>query len=169
MLYNYLIFSCPFSICLQSFPASGSFPKSRPFTSGGQSIGFSASASVSPSDEYSGLIFFRMDWLDLPAVQGTLKSLLQHYSSKASILWCSAFFIVQLSHPNMTTEKTIALTIWTFVDKVISLPFNMLSRFIILLKQGSFNFMVVVTICSDFGAQENKICHCFHFSAIYLP
>ena len=95
----------PFSSCLQSVPASGYFPMSQFFTSGGQSIGVSASTSV-PSKEYSGLIYFRMDWLDLFAVQGTLKSLLQHHSSKASILWCSAFFIVQLSHPYMTTEKT---------------------------------------------------------------
>ena len=81
--------------------------------------------SISPSSEYSGLISFRMDWLDLLAVQGTLKSLLQHHSSKASILWYSAFFIVQLSHPYMTTGKTIALTRQTFVAKVMSLPFNM--------------------------------------------
>jgi len=84
--------------------------------------------SISPSNEYLGLIFFRMDWLDLLAVQGTLKSLLQHHSSKASILWCSAFLIVQLSHPYMTAGKTIALTRWTFVGKVMSLLFNMLSR-----------------------------------------
>ena len=88
----------------------------------------SFSFSISPSNKYSGLISFRMDWFDLLAVQGTLKSLLQHRSSKASILWCSAFFIVQLSHPYMTTGKTIALTKWTFVGKVISLLFNMLSR-----------------------------------------
>ena len=87
--------------------------------------------SISPSDEHPGLISFRMDWLDLLTVQGTLKSLLQHHSSKASILWCSAFFIVQLSHPYMTTEKTIALTRWTFVGKVLSLRFNMLSRLVI--------------------------------------
>ena len=87
--------------------------------------------SISPSNEYSGLIYFRMDWLDLLAVQGTLESLLQCHSSKASILWCSAFFIVQLSHPNMTTGKTIALTRWTFVGKVMSLLFNMLSRLVI--------------------------------------
>ena len=87
--------------------------------------------SISPFNEYSGLISFRADWLDLLAVQGTLKSLLQHYSSKASILWHSAFFMVQLSHPYMTTGKIIALTRWTFVGKVMSLFFNMLSRFII--------------------------------------
>ena len=86
---------------------------------------------ISPSNEYSGLIFFRMDWLDLPAVQGTLKSLLQHHSSKASILQCSAFFIAQLSHPYMTTGKTIALTRWTLLGKIMSLLFNMLSRLVI--------------------------------------
>ena len=93
------------------------------FVSGGQNIG----VSISPSNEYSGLISFRMDWLGLLAVQGTRKSLLQHHSSKASILQHSAFFIVQLSQPYMTTGKTIALTRWTFVDKVMSLLFNMLS------------------------------------------
>ena len=106
----------PFSSCLQSFPASGSFQMSQFFASGGQSIG-SFSFSISPSNDYSGLISFRMDWLDLVAVQGTLNSLLQHHSSKASILWYSAFFIGQLSHPYMTTGKTIALTRWAFVGK----------------------------------------------------
>ena len=105
----------PFTSFPQSLPASGSFPMSQLFASGGQSIGVSASASV------PGLISFRMDWLDLLAVQGTLKSLLQHHSSKAPILWCSAFFIVQLSHPYMTTGKTTALTRRTFVGKVMSL------------------------------------------------
>ena len=89
---------------------------------------WSFSFNISPSNEQSGLISFRMDWLDLLAVQGTLKSLLQHHSSKAWNLQCSAFFIVQLSHPYMTTGKTIALTRWTFVGKVMSLLFNMLSR-----------------------------------------
>ena len=92
---------------------------------------WSFSFSISPSNEYSGLISFRMDWLDLLAVQEALKSLLHHHSSKASILWCSAFLIVQLSYPYMTIGKTIALTRQTFVDKVMSLLFNMLSRFII--------------------------------------
>ena len=92
---------------------------------------WSFSFNISPSSEHSGLISFRMDWLDLLAVQGTLKSLLQHHSSKASILRCSAFFIVQLSHPSMTTGKTIALTRRTFVDKVMSLLFNMLSMLVI--------------------------------------
>ena len=92
---------------------------------------WSFSFSISPSHEHSGLISFRMDWLDLLALQGTLKSLLQHHSSKASILWCLAFFTVQHSHPYMTTANTIALTRWTFVSKVMSLLFNTLSRFVI--------------------------------------
>ena len=92
---------------------------------------WSFSFRFSPSNEYSGLISFRMDWLDLLAVQGTLKSLLQHHSSKASIFRCSAFFIVQLSHPYMTPGKTLTLTRWTFVNKVMSLLFNMLSRLVI--------------------------------------
>ena len=112
---------------------------------------WSFSFSMSPSNEYSGLISFRINWLDLLAVQETLKSLLQHHSSKAFILQRSAFFIVQLSHPHMTPGKTIALTRWPFVGKVMSLLFNMLSRFLILFSQGaSSSFMAAVTICSDF-------------------
>ena len=109
----------PFSTCLQSFPASGSFQMSQLFASCGQTIGVSASTSVLSMN--TQVISFRMDWLDLLAVQGTLKSLLQHHSPKASILQCSSFFIVQLSHPYMTTGKTIALTIRTFIGKVMSL------------------------------------------------
>ena len=120
----------PFSSCPHSFPAAGSFLMSQFFASDGQSTG-SFSFTISPSNENSGLISFRMHWLHLLAVQGTLKSLLQHLCSKASILWCSAFFTVQLSHPYMTTGKTIALTRWTFVGKVMSLLLNMLSRLVI--------------------------------------
>ena len=116
----------PFSSRLQAFPASGSFQMSQLFASGGQSNGVT-SFNISPSNEHSGLISFRMDWLDLLAVQGTLQSLLQHHSSKALILWHSAFFIVQLSQPYMTTGETAALTRWTFVGKVMSLLY-MLSR-----------------------------------------
>ena len=132
---------------------------------------WSFSFNISPSNEYSGLVSFRMDWLDLLAVQGTLKSLLQHRSSKASILQHSAFFILQLSHPYMTTGKTIALTRQTFVGKVMSLFFNMLSRLVIVFLPRSkcLNFMVAVTICSDFGAPQNKVCHCFHCFPIYSP
>ena len=112
-----------------------------------------------------------MDWLDLLAVRGTLKSLLWHHSSKASILWRWAFTIVQFLHPYMTTGKTIALTRQTFIDKVMSLLFNILSRLVIafLPRSECLNFMAAVTICSDFGAQRNKVCHCFHCFPIYLP
>ena len=120
---------------------------------------WSFSLSINPSNEYSGLISFRMDWLDLPAVQGTLKSCLQHHSSKASILHPSALFIVQLSHPYMTTGKAIALTRWTFVGKVKSLIFNVLSRLLINFlprSQAPFNFPAAATICRDFGAKKNS-------------
>ena len=122
------------STSLQSFPASASFPRSQFFTSGGQSIGLLASTPVLPMNIPLGLISFRMDWLDLLAVQGTLKSLLQHHSSKASILWLSPFLMVHLSHlshPYMTTGKTIALTRQIFAGKIMSLLFNMLSRLVI--------------------------------------
>ena len=135
ILSSVMPFSCP-----QSFPASGSFPVSWLFASGGQSIGASASASVPPMNIQDW--FPLIDWFDLLAVQGTLKSLLQHHSSRASILQRSAFFIVRLSHPYMTTGKTIALTRQTFVGKVMSLLFNMLSRLVVtfLPRSKSFNF-----------------------------
>ena len=112
--------------------------------------------SINPSNEYSGLLSFRMDWLDLLAVPGTIKSLLQYHSSKPSILWCSAFFMVTSINDYW---KTIALTTWTFVGKVMSLPFNMLSRLVITFlprQQASFNFMAAVTIWSDIGAKTKK-------------
>ena len=127
---------------------------------------------VSPSNEHPGLISLRMDWLDLLEVQGTLKSLFQHHSSKASILHRSAFSRVQLSHLYMTTGKAIALTRWTFVGKVMSLLFNMLSMLVIIFLPRSkclLNFMASITICSDFGAPQNKVCHCFHCFPICLP
>ena len=132
---NHLILCCPLL-----FPPSV-FPRIRVFSN--ESVlhvswpkYWSFSFSINPSNEYSGLISFRMDWLDLLTVQGTLKSLLQHHSSKASILWRSAFFIVQLSYLYMTTGKTTALIRQTFVDKVMSLFFNMLSRLIALLPRS---------------------------------
>ena len=131
---------------------------------------WSFSFSISPSNEYSGLLSFRIDWFDLLIIQGTLKSLLQHHSLKVSILWSSAFFIVQYSHPDMTTGKTIALTI--LFGKLMSLLFNMLSRLVKVFlprRKISFNFMAAITIHSDFGAQENKVCHYFHCFPIYLP
>ena len=120
----------PFSSCLQSFPASGSFLISQIFSSGGQHIG-SFSFSISPFNEYSGLISFRIDCFDLLAIQRTLKSLLQHHSSKASVPWHSAFFMVQLTHPYMTAGKILSFTRCTFVSKVMALLFNMLSRLVI--------------------------------------
>ena len=133
---------------------------------------WSFSFDISPSNEYSGLISFRMDWLDLLAVRGTLKSLLQHHSSKASIFRHSAFFIVQHSHPYMTTGKTIALTRWTFFDKVMSLLFNMLSRLVLAFLPRSKHLLISwlqSPSASDFGAPQNKVSHCFHYFPIYLP
>ena len=127
---NYLILCCPLLLLPSIFPSIRGFSNESVLYIRWPKY-WSFSFSISPSNEYSGLISFRMDWLDLLAVQGTLKSLLQHHSSKASILQCSAFFMVQLSYPYMTTGKTIALTRWTFVSKVMSLLFNMLSRFVI--------------------------------------
>ena len=119
---------------------------------------WSFSFNISHSNEYSGLISFRMDWLDLLAVQGTLTSLLQHHGSKASMLRCSSFFTVQTSHPYMATGKTIALTRWTCVGKIMSLLFNMLSRLVIAFlprRKRLFNFMAAVIISRDFGAPQN--------------
>ena len=124
---NHLIFCHPLLLLPSIFPSIGVFSNESVLHIRWSKC-WSFSFSISPSKEYSGLISFRMDWLDLLAVKGTFKSILQHHSSKASILRCSVFFIVQLSHPYMTTGKTIALTRWSFVDKVMSLLFNMLSR-----------------------------------------
>ena len=138
MLYKHLILCCPFLLLPSIFPSIRVFPNELILHIRWPKY-WSFSFSISPSNEYSGLISFRMDWLDPLAVQGTLKSLLQHHSSKASIIWCSAFFMVQLSCPYMTTGKTIALTVWTFVGKVMSLLCNMLgmSRFVLLGKRSS--------------------------------
>ena len=130
MPFNHLILFCPFYLLLSTFLTIRVFSNESNLCIRWPKY-WSFSFSISPSNEYSVLISFRMDWLDIIAVQGTLKSLLQHHSSKASILQHSTFFIDQLSHPYMTTGKTIALTRWTFVDQVISLLFNMLSRFAI--------------------------------------
>ena len=133
---------------------------------------WSLSFSINPSKEYSELIFFRMDWLDLLAVQGSLKSLLQHHSSKASILWFSAFFIIQHSHPYITTGKTIAFTRWTFVGKVMSLLFNMLSSLVINFLQRSKHLSISWLsphLQWFWRPPENKVHHCFHCFSIYLP
>ena len=150
---NHLVLSCPL------LPPSV-FPSIRVFSNESfirirWSKFWSFSFSISPSNGYSGLISFRMDWLALVAVQGTLKSLIQYHSSKASIIRHSAFFMIQLSHPYMTTRKAVVLTIWTFVGKLMSLLDQVCHNF--LSKENvSFNFMVAVTVLSDFGAQEKK-------------
>ena len=145
----------PFSFCLQSFPASESFPMNQLFTSGGQSIGASASASVFPINIQG---WCPLGLIGLISLQSKGLSRVFSKNSKACILQFSAFFTVQLSHPYMTAGKTIALTRWTFVGKVMSLFFNMLSRFVIafLPRNKCLNFMAAVTVCSDFGIQENK-------------
>ena len=127
---------------------------------------------ASPSNEYSGLVSFRMDWLALLAVQGTLKSLLQHHSSKASVLWCSPFFIVQFSHPYMTAGKAIALTRQTFVGKVMSLLFNMLSRLVITFLPGSKHLLISWLQSPSaviLELPQNKVSHCVHCLPIYFP
>ena len=123
------------------------------FIPGGQSIG----VSISPSNEYSGLISLKIDWFALLAIQGTLKSLLQHHSSKESVVWDSAFFMAKLSPLYMTAGKNIALAIWMFVDKVMSLFFITVCYSFLSKEQASFNFMTAVTTCKDFGAQENSL------------
>ena len=141
MPYNHLILCHPLLLLISMFPSIRGFSNESVLRIRWPKY-WSFSFSISPSNEYSGLISFRMDWLDLPAVQGTLKTLLQHHCSRESILWCSAFFIVQLSHPYMTTEKTIALTRWTFVGNVMSLLFNMLSRLVIIFLQRSKRVLI---------------------------
>ena len=168
---NHLILCC----CLLLLPSI--FPSIRVFSN--ESVlhikrpkCWSFSFSISPSNEYSGLISFRMDWLDLLAVQVTLKSLLQHHSSKASILRCSALFIVQLSHPYMTTGKTIALTRQTFVSKVMSLLLNMLSMLVITFLPRS-KCLLISWLQSPSAMileyPKTKVCHCFHCFPIDLP
>ena len=161
---NHLLFCCPLLLLPSIFPSIRVFsnesalhirwPKYRSF-----------SFNISPSNEYSGLISFRMDWLDLLAVEGALKSLLQHHSSKAPILWRSAFFIVQLSHPYMTTGKAIALTRWTFVGKVISLLFNMLFNMLVITFLPKSKHLLILWLQSPSALilVPKKIkSHCFH-------
>ena len=155
MLSNHFLLCCPLLL-------SSVFLSIRVFANESSCIRWPEywSFSINFSNEYSWLIFFIIEWFDLLSVQGTPKSLLQYYNLKASVLLHSAFFMVQLSKPYMTTGKIIVLTIWTFVGKSMSLLFNTLS---ISRSKHLLIFMAVVTICSNFGAQENKIYHCFHF------
>ena len=164
---NHLILSCPLFLLPSIFPSSRVF--SSESTLRIRPKYWSFSFSISHSNEYSGLMFFRVDWSDFLAVQGALKSLLQHHSSKASILLCSAFFTIQLSHPHKTTGKNIALTRWTFVGKVMSLLFNMLSRLVITFFPRS-KCLLISWLQSPSAVilepPHNKLSHCFH---IYFP
>ena len=154
---NHLILCCPLLLSPSIFPSIRSFPKSQFFLVRWPKY-WNFSFSISPFNEYSGLISFRIDWFDLLAVQGTLKSLLQHHSSKASILRHSAFFIVQLSRPYMTTGKTIALTRRTFDGKVMSLFFNMLSRFVIAFLSRSKRLLIswLQSVWNEYKGQKNN-------------
>ena len=167
---NHVILYCP----LLFLPSI--FPNFRVFSN--ESIlpnrwpkSWSFSFNISPSKEHPGLISFRMHWLDFLAVQGTLKSLLQHHISKASIFWCSAFFTVQLSHPYMTTGKTIGLTRQTFVGKVMSLLFNMLSRLVISFLPRRKHLLIswLQSPSAVILEPKSKISHCFQCFPIYLP
>ena len=167
MPLNNLILCCPLLLLRSIFPSLRVFSREQALHISWPKY-WSFSFSISPSNEYSGLFSFVIDWFDLLAVQGPL---LQQHSSKASIIRFSAFFMVQLSRPYMTTGKTIDLTRQTFVGKVMFLIFNMVIRFVIAFlprSKRSFNVMAAVTICSDLGAPENKVSHCFHGFPIYL-
>ena len=150
---NHLVLCCPLLLLLSIFPVIRVFPNELALCIRWPKYW---SFSISPSSAYSGLTSFRVDWFDLLEIQETLKSLLKHHSSKALILCCSAFFMIQLSHPYMTTGETIALTRQTFVGKAMSLLFNMLPRLVIafLPKSRSLNILAEVTICSDFRARK---------------
>ena len=171
MPYSHLILCCPLLFLPSIFPRLRVFSKeSVPHIRWPKYWSFSF--SISPFNEYPGLISFRMGWLDLLAVQGTQKSLLQYHSSKASIHRHSTFFIVQLSHLYLTTGKTITLTRWTFVEKVMSLLFNMLSRLVITFLIRS-KLLLISWLQSPSAVilepRKNKVCHCFHCFPIYLP
>ena len=167
---NYLILCRPLLLLPSIFPSIRVFSNESALRIRWPKY-WSFSLNISPSNEHSGLISFRMDWLDLLSVQGTLKSLLQHHSSKASILQHSAFFIVQLSHPYTTTGKTIALTRQTFVGKVMSLLFNMLSRWLITFFPRSKHLLISWLQSPSaviWEPPKNKVCHCFHCFPIYF-
>ena len=168
---NHLILCCPLLLLPSIFPSIRVFSSESVLCIRWPKY-WSFSFSISPSNEYLRLISFRMDWLDLLAVQGTLKSLLQHHSSKASILRHSAVFIVQLSHLYMTTGKTKALSRWTFVDKVMSLLFNVLSRLVITFLPRSKHLLISwlqLPSAVILEPQKDKVWHCFHCFPIYFP
>ena len=168
---NRLILCCPLLLLPSIFPSIRVFSNELTLPIRWSKC-WSFSFSISPSNEYSGLIFFRIDWFDLLGAHGTLKSLLQHHSSKASVLWRSAFFMVQISYSYMTTGKTRAWTTWTFVCQVMSLLFNTLSQFFIAFLPRSKHLLIswlhspsaMILEC-----KKNTVYHCFHCFPIYLP
>ena len=162
MASNCLILCCPLLLLTSVFPSIRGFSNESAL----------CSFSISPSKEYSGLISFRIDWFDLLAVQGTLKNLLQHHSLKGSVLQHSAFFMVQLSHPYMTTGNAIALIIQSSVRKAMSLLFNVLSRFVIAFLPRSKRLLISWLQSPSaviLEPKKIKVCHCFHCLPIYLP
>ena len=167
---NHLILCCPLLLPPSIFPSIRVFSNESTLHIRWPEY-WSFSFSISPSNEHSGLISFRIEWFDFLAVQGTLKSLLQYHSSKVSILWCSTSFIVQLSHPYMTTGKTIALTRHTFVHKVMSLLFNMLSRLIITFLPRSKRLLIswLQSPSAVILEPPKIVSHCFYCFSIYLP
>ena len=167
---NHLILCCRFLLLPSMFPSIRVFSNESVLCIRWPKY-WNFSFVISPSNEYSGLISFRIDWLDLLAFQGTLKSLLQHHRSKASILWHSAFSMVQLSHPYLTTGKTIGLTRWTFVSKVMYLLFNMLSRLVIAFLPRSKCLLISwLQSPSAVILEPKKIkSHCFHCFPLYVP
>jgi len=167
---NHLILCCPLLLLPSIFPSIRVFSNESVLRIRWPNC-WSFSFSISPSNEYSGLISLTIDWLDLFAVQGTLKSLLQHHSSKVSILQDSAFFMVQLSHPSMITGETIALTRWTFVVKVMSLLFNMLSRFVVAFLPRSKRLLIswLQSLSAVILEPKKIVCYHFHGFPIYLP
>ena len=168
---NHLILCYPLFLLSSIFPSIRVFPSESTLYIRGPKY-WSFSFSISPFSEYLGLISFRIDCFDLLAAQRTLKSLLQYHSSKASILWCSTFFIVQLLNPYMTTGKSIALTRQTFAGKIMSLLFNLLSRWVITFPPRSKRLLISWLQSPSaviFGGHENKVYHCFHCFPIYLP
>ena len=167
---NHLILCCPLLLLPSIFPSIRVFSNELALPIRWPNY-WSFSFSFSPSNEYSGLISFRMDWLDVLAIQGTLKSLLQHHSSEASVLQCSVFFMAQFSHPYMTTGKTIALTRQTFVGKIMSLLLNMLSRLVTTFLPRSKHLLISWLQSQSAVILEPSeiVCHCFHCFPIYLP
>ena len=169
---NHHILCCPLLLLPSTFPRFRVFSNESALRIRWPKY-WSFSFNISPYNEHPGLISFRMDWLDLLTVQGILNSLLQHHSAKASILRCSTFFTVHLSHPYMTTGKTIALTRRTFVGKVMSLLFNMLSKLVIAFPSMSKHLLIswlqLPSIVTLELPPQKKICHCFHCFPIYLP